>query len=267
MTTAARFRVAYAEHRSLEGRGAGGPAELLTLPFLSQGAFARDWTVRARTYEAFVDRILRPRAQATVPRGLSLVDLGAGNGWLCYRMSQLGHHAIAVDWRRDLADGLGAAEAYREALPGLFPRVGGSFQEIPLRDHAFDIVVFNAALHYSEDLAQALREAARVARPGGRVVVLDSPFYAREADGDRMVVEKRSAMARALAARSDALLALRSIEFLTRRRLEEASAAIPLTWVRHRVRYPLWYEVRPLSALLRGRRRPSRFDLWEAVVP
>ena len=29
---------------------------------------------------------------------------------------------------------------------------------------------------------------------------------------------------------------------------------------------PGWYELRPFGALLRRRRRPSRFDLWEAVV-
>ena len=38
-------------------------------------------------------------------------------------------------------------------------------------------------------------------------------------------------------------------------------------WRRHRVLYPLWYELRPLVARLKRRRRPSRFDLWTARVP
>jgi hypothetical protein len=38
-------------------------------------------------------------------------------------------------------------------------------------------------------------------------------------------------------------------------------------WRRHRVRYPLWYELRPLAAALRGARKPSRFDVWTAQVP
>jgi hypothetical protein len=55
------------------------------------------------------------------------------------------------------------------------------------------------------------------------------------------------------------------IEYLTRERLNSASDN--LVWQRHRVRYPLWYELRPIVARLRRRRPPSRFDLWECVVP
>jgi hypothetical protein len=60
-----------------------------------------------------------------------------------------------------------------------------------------------------------------------------------------------------------ALLALPSIEYLTRERLTTASAGLALSWRRHPVRYPLGYELRPLLARLRGRRAPSRFDVWE----
>ena len=37
-------------------------------------------------------------------------------------------------------------------------------------------------------------------------------------------------------------------------------------WRRHRVRYPLWYVLRAVRALVRGERTPSRFDLWESVA-
>ena len=57
------------------------------------------------------------------------------------------------------------------------------------------------------------------------------------------------------------------VEFLTRRRLEDASAGLGLRWRRHRVLYPLAYELRPLLARLRRRRPPSRFDLWQSPVP
>jgi hypothetical protein len=60
------------------------------------------------------------------------------------------------------------------------------------------------------------------------------------------------------------LLAPDFIEYLTEERLR---AALGFEWRRHRVWYPLWYEMRPVVARLRGRRRPSRFDLWECVVP
>ena len=148
----------------------------------------------------------------------------------------------------------------------MFPRIGASFQSLPLRARGFDIVVFNAAVHYAVNLEQAITEAARVATPGGRVVILDSPFYATAADGERMVADKRDAMVRDLGERASDLLSLPVIEYLTRDRLAAASVGAGLTWRRHRVWYPLWYELRALSARVRGTRAPSRFDLWEAAV-
>jgi hypothetical protein len=106
-----------------------------------------------------------------------------------------------------------------------------------------------------------------VARVGARVVVLDSPFYASDADGEAMVREKRANAEREFGARAATLLAVSFVEFLTRERLAQASRGVRLgPWRRHRVRYPLWYELRGLRARLRGERPPSRFDLWESVA-
>ncbi len=99
-------------------------------------------------------------------------------------------------------------------------------------------------------------------RPGGRLVILDSPFYRREADGLAMVSEKTAAASERFGERAGSLMALPFIEFLTRERLETASADIGISWRRKRVLYPPWYELRPLAAALRGARAPSRFDLW-----
>ena len=79
-----------------------------------------------------------------------------------------------------------------------------------------------------------------------------------------MVAAKHEGADARFGTRAETLLALPFIEFLTRERL---AAASPLAWTRHRVRYPLWYELRPLFAALRGARRPSRFDLWVSVRP
>lgn len=235
------------------------------LPYLAGGPLAKQWKVRARTFDAFVATILRPMARRS-RRPLRVLDLGAGNGWLSWRVALDGHHAVAVDVRDDHVDGLGAATTYLDGETARFDRVVASFESLPIADGHFDLVVFNASLHYALDLAATLREARRVAHTGGRIVILDSAFYAREADGEQMVMEKRRNAPARFGARAEALMALPFIEYLTPHRLEAASGQLELTWTRHRVRYPLWYELRPLAARLRGRRAPSRFDLWEAVV-
>ncbi|MDB4948429.1 MAG: Methyltransferase type 11 [Gemmatimonadetes bacterium] len=262
---AARFRAEYGAHRAAEGRGHRG-AELLELPYLSSGPLARQWKVRARSFDAFVRHVLRPAA-AEVRRPLDVLDLGAGNGWLCYRAALAGHAALAVDVRDDAVDGLGAAAGYL-AEPGVgFGRVAASFDALPLRPAGFDVAVFNAALHYALDLPATLAEAARTLRPGGRLVILDSPFYRRDSDGRAMVAEKRKHAAVRFGGRADALLSLPFIEYLTVERLRDASESAGLVWTRYPVAYPLWYEARPLTARLRGRRAPSRFDLWVGRIP
>jgi SAM-dependent methyltransferase len=260
----ARFRAEYGAHRAAEGRGQN-EAEILALPYLRSGPLAPQWRVRARSFDAFVRRVLRP---LSARRGaLRLLDLGAGNGWLCRRAALAGHRAVALDVREDAVDGLGAATPLLRDRPGLFHRVAASFDALPFAEGSFDLAVFNASLHYALDLRAVLGEAARVVGRGGRVVVLDSPFYSTGASGEAMVAEKRASATLRFGDRADALLALPFVEYLTRDRLREASAGTGLVWRRHRVVYPVRYELRPFLARLRGQRPPSRFDLWESTVP
>ena len=260
----ARFGAEYACQRKAEGRGYSNE-ELLRLPYLFEGPLGRQWTVRARSFDAFVTHALRPLA-ARLGRPLQLLDLGAGNGWLSYRATQEGHRAIALDIRDDAVDGLGAADFLQGRAGGRMESLVASFADIPLPAASVDLAVFNASLHYALDLAVCLREAERVVRPGGLIAILDSPCYRREEDGQAMVTEKKTQAAARFGDRAEALLALPFIEFLTRKRLDTASPP-GLRWRRQRIFYPLWYEVRPILAALRRARPPSRFDLWTAERP
>ena len=254
----------YAAHREAEGRGFTGEA-LLALPYVQDGPLARQWAVRARTFEALLERLVRPMAAGG--RRLQVLDLGAGNGWLSYRMALEGHTAVALDIREDGVDGLGASEPYLKRAGGKMRIAVAPFEAIPAPDASFDVAVFNASLHYALDLRTVLAETVRVVRPGGRLAILDSPFYRREADGLAMVAEKTADAPKRFGQRAGTLMSLPFIEFLTRERLAAASAPIGLRWRRTRVLYPLWYELRPLQALLGSARAPSRFDLWTAARP
>jgi SAM-dependent methyltransferase len=256
-----QFRAEYARQRAAEGRGLGGDA-LRSLPYLRSGPLAQQWQVRARTFEAFVSQVLEPRTNSA---GRRVLDLGAGNGWLCHRVAKLGFEVVAVDVRDDAVDGLGAARSLAGGNPGLFACIAASFDRLPFHDGNFDITVFNASLHYALDLARVLEEARRVTSAGGVIAILDSPFYGSDEAGRAMVREKHARGAEQFGERADVLLGHEFIEYLTRERL--AAASPDLTWRRHRVLYPLWYEMRPFMAWLKGDRPPSRFDLWIAAAP
>jgi SAM-dependent methyltransferase len=254
----ARFFQEYARHRAKEGRALSAD-ELKSLPYLRVGPLARQWAVRARTFDAFWRYVVKREA---TNRPLDILDLGAGNGWLSFRVARMGHKAVALDVRDDDVDGLGAAaQLLSEAK---FERVHASFDDLPFGERRFDIAVFNASLHYACDLGRVLSEAARVTRPGGVLAILDTPFYAQSEDGEAMVAEKRAQGTAVFGPHADILLAQNFIEYLTPASLSGARPA--LSWSRRRVRYPLWYELRPLLARMKGKRRPSRFDLWTARV-
>jgi SAM-dependent methyltransferase len=263
---ARRFREAYAVHRAREGRGPLDEAALLALPYLRQGPFAREWGVRARSFEALLRGVVEPLARRS-RRPLEILDLGAGNGWLCHRLLRAGHHALALDLRIDRVDGLGAAAGFGRHLPSMFPRVSASFERLPLARAIFDLAVFNASLHYTVDLERALSEAAGVVVPGGSVAIMDTPFYRTDEAGAAMVSEKRKHACRVFGDLEEALVTPSFVEYLTARRLQAASRNAGLRWRRVRVIYPAWYELRGVVAHLRGRRQPSRFDVWSADVP
>ena len=161
------FREEYAAHRAAEGR-ALDRATLLRMPYVKTGAFARQWAVRARTYDAFMRRVLAPAAREA-GRPLHVLDLGAGSGWLSWRVALAGHHAVAVDLRDDAVDGLAASNVYRDGGTSVFERVVATFESLPLASAQFDVVVFNASVHYALDLPAVLAEAGRMSRSGGRI--------------------------------------------------------------------------------------------------
>ena len=81
---------------------------------------------------------------------------------------------------------------------------------------AFDLVVFNASFHYSENYEKTIAEAfaARVRR--GSVIIADTPWYSDEQSGRRMLQERRAAFVTRYGFPSDSLS---SLEYLTDQRL------------------------------------------------
>lgn len=215
--------------------------------------------MRRRAFRAFIRRVLTPM-EVREARPLRAVDLGAGNGWLAYRLALRGHHVAAVDLRVDLLDGLGAHVHYNAH----FVPVRADFGGLPFADAQFDLAVFNASLHYAEDCESAVREALRVLGATGRLVIIDSPFYPNDEHGRRMVREREQEFLSRFGFSSNAL---GSEHFLTAQRLDELAAIHNVSWRRIRRYAGLRSLIRPLAAVARGRRRPATFPVIEFSNP
>ncbi len=93
--------------------------------------------------------------------GGRILDLGAGNCWMSFRLALSGYRPVAVDLLTNDHDGLGAATHYRKHLNILFPRFQAEMEYLPFQGEQFDAIIFNASFHYSEDYEATLREALR----------------------------------------------------------------------------------------------------------
>jgi SAM-dependent methyltransferase len=240
--------------RRAEGWGSPDPAYYRALPYRDlTGRFAEIWQIRARSYDTFIEKVLSP-LEARSPDPLSLLDLGAGSGWLAYRLVHRGHHAIALDILEDPLDGLTAIPRYAPQVHAVL----AEFDELPFPDERFDLAVFNASLHYSTDYVSTIRESLRVLRPRGTLVILDSPMYSQRASGDRMVKEREQ---RFLGRYGFASNAVPSQHYLTPERLEIVASALGLCWHFHMPALNLTSRLSRTVNGLRARREPARFPV------
>jgi SAM-dependent methyltransferase len=256
------FMANYQRIRSAEGRGSATAEFYLALPYKDlTGANKEQWAIRARTFRHLERKIL-PAFEAG-ENSLDVLDLGAGNGWLSYRLALRGHRPVAVDLMTDSRDGLSAAQHFSSNLGVLFPCFQAELDNLPFAERQFDIAVFNASFHYSEDYQRTLGEALRCIKPGGAIVIADTAWYSSEANGTRMIAERRTAFIERFGTPSDAI---RSLEFLTDKRLKALEQYFGLKWQVFTPYYGLRWAMRPLVAKLRGKREPSAFRIYVTEV-
>jgi SAM-dependent methyltransferase len=108
--------------------------------------------------------------------GMTVVDLGCGEGRHAFEAFRRGASVIAVDWGQHEVDTtrhwLTAIAEAGQALPGARAEVvRGDPTALPLPDASVDRVIASEVLEHIPDDATAMAEIARVLRPGGRVAV------------------------------------------------------------------------------------------------
>lgn len=117
-----------------------------------------------------------------------VLDLGCGRGALLTMVARLlpNGHAVGIDlWHADQTGNSPEATRRNAELEGVGDRIDvrtGDVTKLPFADQSFDLVISNLVLHNLPSAAarkDAIDEAVRVLRPGGRIVIGDLAHTAR----------------------------------------------------------------------------------------
>ena len=119
-----------------------------------------DAAVEAAIQTALADRPIR-----------SLLDLGTGTGRMLELFGPDIERGLGIDMSLDML-ALARARLERAGLKHCSVRQGDIY-ELPVPKDSFDVVLVHQVLHFLDDGARAIAEAARTLRPQGRLLVAD----------------------------------------------------------------------------------------------
>jgi SAM-dependent methyltransferase len=128
--------------------------------------------------------------------GLDVVELGCGTAYLSAWLARQGARPVGVDLTPAQLDTAGRCQ---ERFGLAFPLIEGDAENVPLADERFDLVVSEYGASVWCDPERWVAEAARLLRPGGRLVFLTNSVLATlcvpEAEGfaeERLVRPQRA---------------------------------------------------------------------------
>lgn len=160
---------------TLHARDLEGLQEVQEAWAVSAGAYfkknAANWSglKSLEVDEAQLDKALA-RLLSGVPVG-ELLDIGTGTGHVLEVLGKSTESGIGIDRSLDMLK-FARANIWRAGLRNCQVRHADMMQ-LPFPQDRFDTITFHMVLHYAERPERAVTEAARVLKPGGRLVVAD----------------------------------------------------------------------------------------------
>ena len=155
-----------------------------------------------------------PTALASLRRGETVLDLGAGAGFDCFLAAgEVGPEGrvIGVDMTPEMVD-KARGNARDSGADNVEFRLG-EIENIPVADGTVDVVISNCVINLSPDKERVFREALRTLKPGGRIMVSDIVLERPLPDFIRNSVEAYAGCIAGAALKSDYLDAIRKAGF------------------------------------------------------
>lgn len=107
-----------------------------------------------------------------------VLDIGTGTGRILELLAGRTERAVGIDQSRDMLS-VARANLERAGMRNCTARLGDMYA-LPWPAASFDAVTVHQVLHFAEEPSYVIAEAARVLRPGGRLVVVDFAPHDRE---------------------------------------------------------------------------------------
>lgn len=108
---------------------------------------------------------------ARLQPGEQALDVCCGTGDLAFALAQAGAAVTGLDFNQSMLAVAAARQARTKAVNPVF--VPGDAQKLPFADQSFDVVTVGYGLRNLASWQLGLAEMMRVARPGGRLLILD----------------------------------------------------------------------------------------------